>query len=574
MKMKDMMSSRIEIGMIIRVLILEMFAFCMAKGGNITTIDWILQETSYTRLCSTKDILTVNGEFPGPALELSKGETIYVNVHNQGTYNVTIHWHGVKQPRNPWSDGPEYITQCPINPGANFTYEIILSEEEGTLWWHAHSDWTRATVHGPIIIKPRNGTTYPFANPAAEISIVLSSWFKGDVMKIITDALATGGPPSIADAFTINGQPGDTQSCSSQSMTKFEVDQGKTYLLRVINAVLEEELFFAIANHTLTVVGIDASYIKPIKTSYIMITPGQTMDILLTTNQSPSHYYMAARAYAQFAFCNATTTAIISYSGNYTAPSSPPLPDLPSYTDTDAVTAFTNQFRALASKNYSIDVPQSVDKRIVMTISINTLPCDLKNGTCAGFYGDRDAASMNNISFVNPSIDILQAYYKSIKGVFTTDFPVKPEEVFNYTMDPMLGNRYTMASNGTKVTVLDYNTTVEIVFQGTNVLNGSDNHPIHLHGYSFYNVGSGFGNFDESSDPSGYNLVDPPLINTVGVPKNGWSAIRFKASNPGVWFMHCHLEVHVSWGMATVLIVKNGPTTATSLRKPTYINPC
>jgi laccase len=38
----------------------------------------------------------------------------------------------VDQPRNPWFDGPEYITQCPIRPGANFTYRIVLSEEEGT----------------------------------------------------------------------------------------------------------------------------------------------------------------------------------------------------------------------------------------------------------------------------------------------------------------------------------------------------------------------------------------------------------------------------------------------------------
>jgi laccase len=39
----------------------------------------------------------------------------------------------VDQPRNPWFDGPEYITQCPIRPGANFTYRIVFSEEEGTL---------------------------------------------------------------------------------------------------------------------------------------------------------------------------------------------------------------------------------------------------------------------------------------------------------------------------------------------------------------------------------------------------------------------------------------------------------
>jgi laccase len=26
----------------------------------------------------------------------------------------------------------------------------------------------------------------------------------------------------------------------------------------------------------------------------------------------------------------------------------------------------------------------------------------------------------------------------------------------------------------------------------------------------------------------------------------------------GVWFMHCHLERHMVWGMETVFIVKNG----------------
>lgn len=32
--------------------------------------------------------------------------------------------------------------------------------------------------------------------------------------------------------------------------------------------------------------------------------------------------------------------------------------------------------------------------------------------------------------------------------------------------------------------------------------------------------------------------------------------------------MHCHLERHASWGMDTVLIVKNGPTKETSIRPP------
>ena len=76
------------------------------------------------------------------------------------------------QPRNSWSDGPEYITQCPIEPGSNFTYEIIFSDEEGTLWWHAHSDWTRHTVHGAIVILPKEETGYPFPQPDREEILV------------------------------------------------------------------------------------------------------------------------------------------------------------------------------------------------------------------------------------------------------------------------------------------------------------------------------------------------------------------------------------------------------------------
>ncbi|KAL6316038.1 hypothetical protein AAG906_015454 [Vitis piasezkii] len=75
-----------------------------------------------------------------------KGETIIVDVYNRGKENVTIHWHGVNMPRYPWTDGPEYITQCPIQPGSKFSQKIILSSEEGTIWWHAHSDRTRATA--------------------------------------------------------------------------------------------------------------------------------------------------------------------------------------------------------------------------------------------------------------------------------------------------------------------------------------------------------------------------------------------------------------------------------------------
>ncbi|KAJ4950750.1 hypothetical protein NE237_027582 [Protea cynaroides] len=83
---------------------------------------------------------------------------------------------------------------------------------------------------------------------------------------------------------------------------------------------------------------------------------------------------------------------------------------------------------------------------------------------------------------------------------------------------------------GTKVKLLDYKSSVELVLQGTNLVAGED-HPMHLHGHSFYVVGWGFGNFNKKKDPLRFNLIDPPHQNTALVPKNGWIAISFNYRN-------------------------------------------
>lgn len=89
-----------------------------------------------------------------------------------------------------------------------------------------------------------------------------------------------------------------------------------------------------------------------------------------------------------------------------------------------------------------------------------------------------------------------------------------------------------MVMNGTKVVVLKFNTTVEVVLQDTSIL-GAESHPLHLHGYNVFVVGEGSGNFDPNKDPAKFNLVDPVERNTVSVPSGGWVAIRFQADNPG-----------------------------------------
>ena len=320
---------------------------------------------------------------------------------------------------------------------------------------------------------------------------------------------------------------------------KLKVKQNKTYLLRFINAVLDEELFFSIANHTLTVVEADAVYVKPFKTDTLLIAPGQTTNVLLKTkpNFPKATFLMTARPYVTGlgTFDNSTVAGILEYeSPSDSAPLSikklPLLkPTLPPLNDTSFATNFTSKLRSLASSQFPANVPEKVDRHFFFTIGLGTSSCD-KNQTCQGPNGTKFAASVNNVSFATPTTALLQAHFTGqSNGVYSPFFPITPIIPFNYTGNPP---NNTMVSNGTKLVVLPFNTSVELVMQDTSIL-GAESHPLHLHGFNFFVVGQGFGNYDPNKDPANFNLVDPMERNTVGVPSGGWVAIRFLADNPG-----------------------------------------
>ncbi|KAE8687014.1 Laccase-17 [Hibiscus syriacus] len=542
-----------------------------AKHAAITrqyTFD--IKMKNVTRLCQSKSIVTVNGRFPGPRIIAREGDRLVIKVVNHVQYNVTLHWHGIRQLRSGWADGPAYITQCPIQTGL-------------------------VTLYGPIVILPKRHVSYPFPQPFREVPIIFGEWWKEDTETIISQALQTGAAPNISDAYTINGLPGPSYNCSakgkyivlivplrlSESDTmygtlniivetdtfKLNVKPGKTYLLRLINAALNDELFFSVANHTLTVVEADAVYVKPFKTQIVLISPGQTTNVLLRAkSKAPgTTFAMSARSYSSgpAAFDNTTTTGILEYEKSSSSVSNSngknkklPLLKavLPKFNDSSFAMKFNKKIHSLANAKFPANVPKKVDRQFFFTVGLGTLPCP-KNQTCQGPNNTKLAASVNNVSFVQPNIAILQAhFFNKAKGVFTTDFPTNPLIKFNYTGTPPSN---TTVNNGTKVVALPFNTTVELVMQDTSII-AAESHPLHLHGFNFFVVGQGIGNFNPKKDPAKFNLVDPAERNTVGVPSGGWVAIRFLADNPGVWFMHCHLEVHTSWGLKMVWVVDDG----------------
>ncbi|KAK3026323.1 hypothetical protein RJ639_041011 [Escallonia herrerae] len=488
-----------------------------------------------TRLCASKPIVTVNGRSPGPTLSAREGDTVLVKVVNHVKYN------------------------CPIQPGQNYVYNFTITGQRGTLLWHAHILWLRATVHGAIVILPKLGVPYPFPAPHKEEVLVLGEWWKSDTEAVINEALKSGLAPNVSDAHTINGHPGPVPSCLSQGGFNFRVEAGKTYLLRLINAALNEELFFKVAGHKLNVVEVDATYVKPFRTDTILIAPGQTTNVLLTANLGTGKYLVTVSPFmdSPIAVDNVTATATLHYTRTLSNAATT-LTAVPPQNATPVATSFMNSLLSLNSKKYPANVPLTVDHSLLFTIGLGVNPC----ATCVN--GSRVVADINNVTFVMPKTALLQAHFFKQSGVFTDDFPTNPQIPYNYT-GTQPTNPGTM--KGTRLYRLQYNSTVQLVLQDTGMI-APENHPIHLHGFNFFIVGRGLGNFNPKTDSKKFNLIDPVERNTVGVPSGGWTAIRFRADNPGVWFMHCHLEVHTTWGLKMAFVVDNGKGPNESLLPP------
>ncbi|PVH33919.1 hypothetical protein PAHAL_8G094400 [Panicum hallii] len=525
-------------------------------------------------LCQPATVITaVNGQLPGPTIRVHEGDIVVVHVINNSPYNITVHWHGLFQRGTQWADGPEMVTQCPIRPGSRYTYRYNATGQEGTLWWHAHSSMLRATVYGAIVIKPRSGDQgYPFPKPKKEEIILLGEWWNQNVFDLDREAFLTGILVDRADAYTINGMPGDMHKCPGSNRKprtfKLKVQSKSTYLLRIINAAVNTPMFFKIAGHNFTVVGADASYTTPYETDVVVVAPGQTVDALMVADAAPSRrYYMVASPYnsarpSNQPFRKGTATAVLEYASAHRRTRRPLFARMPRFKDTATAHRFLTSLTALVRPGQPT-VPLAVDTRMFVTVGLGFADCRPEQTRCKNQVF---AGSMNNASFVLPAtISLLEAHFRNVTGVYTRDFPDRPLLEFNYSRPPR--NMDVTTTKSTKVKTVRYNATVEMVLQNT-ALVARESHPMHLHGHNFFVLAQGFGNFHQDTAEKRYNLVNPQERNTLAVPPGGWAVIRFVANNPGMWIMHCHFDAHLPIGLAMVFEVQDGPTQDTALPPP------
>lgn len=526
----------------ITVLLLTLLAQAKYSIAETHFLYWEVVTKEFTRNCGSVNITTVNGMYPGPVVNITEGDTVVVNVTNMQEYPVTIHWHGIFQFMTNWADGPAHFTQCSLKTGNSQIYEFIVSGQSGTFFWHAHNNWLRATMFGAFIVHPRDPPPNYGVEVAGEFSMISGEWFDTQPNDVEMGYLYRPIPVDTSKtANTLNGLTGPLYNCTPDDVPEtqvFRVQNGSTYLLRLTNAGLNNNHWFTVANHTLTVVSVDGNYVKPFATDAVLIAPGQTTDVLLTANQTIGSYYGGV-GLAQIPQVGPPleareALAIIEYEG---APADFPLstPPFPAPSDPMVVDDYTAKVLGYTD----MDLPETMDHNLVYVVGIALVDC-IPSEPCTSTQ--KLAGTVQNFTFDEPqNSSVLEAYFYNISGVYETGFPELPPEFIDFTGRP--SPEYGIGSRATLVKELEFNQTVELVLQNVNAAVMLD-HPFHLHGHDFYVVGRNYGNFNQTTDPATFNLRDPPRFNTISVHSGGWVALRFRANNPGVWLLHCHFERH------------------------------
>ncbi|CAK7228581.1 hypothetical protein SBRCBS47491_006953 [Sporothrix bragantina] len=262
--------------------------------GVIRSYDFTISRGTLAPDGYEKSMILINGGFPGPTIEANWGDTIQVTVHNNITgpeEGTAMHWHGFLQQGTPWEDGVPAVTQCPIAPGASFTYQFQASLY-GTAWYHSHySAQYGDGIVGPIVIHGPN--QYPYDIDIGPV--LLSDYYHPDYLTILERMLAPhGNPQVVSDNNLIQGKnrfdcttkdAGDPTPCESDApLASFYFERNKVHRLRLVNTGSEGVQHFSIDDHMLKVIAYDFVPIVAYDTKVVTLGVGQRADVLVTAN--------------------------------------------------------------------------------------------------------------------------------------------------------------------------------------------------------------------------------------------------------------------------------------------------
>ncbi|XP_014787383.1 uncharacterized protein LOC106881494 isoform X1 [Octopus bimaculoides] len=527
-------------------------------------------------------VIAVNGTVPGPTIEVYKGQRIIVEVENQlFSEGTTMHWHGLRQEGTPHMDGVPWVTQCPILPGQSFRYEFNTAQT-GTYWYHSHLGTQRTTgIFGAFIIHEKT-------KPKMEEHVMLITDYNHNwdslVSYLSTEFGAYWNHKKIGNSKSLDGahyslfdfQSGlvngrgryynESGKHNGAPLTVFEVESGKKYRFRVIAAGILYPFEVSVDGHQMVVVAADGHELKPSPVDYFILSPGERFDFILKANNDVGNYWIRGKTLQIHK--NNTFEAILRYKG------------APDEDSNSTVSDCIQQKNCVLLNCPFLYYPEKTNKRCLQFDDLEpynpTHAPSFRQGKFQeyflnfGFPGEpgNSPASINGRAFLDPTVNPL----------------TQPNEIDTLCDSAKCG--VDRVCHCTHSLNLETNDTVQIVM--TNLGKGKGfSHPIHMHGHSFYVVKMGFPKYNRTSgeilsdtkdidcrgDPKknycnnatwsnsswegdnipGLKLENATQKDTIMVPTGAYVVVRIRADNPGLWFMHCHIELHNINGMALFL---------------------
>lgn len=505
-------------------------------GDPYAFFDWKVSYISASPLGVKQQVIGINGQFPGPIVNVNTNWNVVVNVENILDEPFLVTWDGLQHRRNSWQDGV-LGTNCPIPSGWNWTYVFQVKDQIGSFFYFPSTNFQKAAGgYGGITINNRDVIPVPFGMPDGDVTIFICDWYIRD-HKELRKALEDGGDLGVPDGVLFNGlgpyRYNNTNVPDGIAYETINVEAGKTYRFRVHNVGISTSLNFRIQNHNMLLVETEGSYTVQQNYTNMDIHVGQSYSFLVTMDQNANNdYYIVASA----RFVNATTkakvtgVAILHYS-NSQGPASGPLPDGPDEADTYGSMNQARSIRWNVSASAARPNPQGSFRYGDITVTdvyvLLNRPAELIDG--------RWRTTLNGISYIAPATPLKLAQQFNVPGVYKLDFP-------NHKMDRP-AKVDTSIINGT------YKGFTEIIFQN----NGTTVQSYHMDGYAFFVVGMNFGPWTENSRGT-YNKWDGVARCTTQVFPGAWTAILVYLDNVGIWNLraanldswHLGQEVYVS----------------------------
>ncbi|KAK7283442.1 hypothetical protein RIF29_12960 [Crotalaria pallida] len=471
--------------------------------------------------------ILINGQFPGPDIHSVTNDNLIINVFNSLDEPFLLSWNGIQQRRNSFEDGV-LGTTCPIPPGKNFTYILQVKDQIGSFYYFPSLAFHKAAGgFGGIRILSRPRIPVPFPDPAGDYTVLIGDWYKANHTTLRAH-LDGGKKLPIPDGVLINGR--------GPNGVSFNVEQGKTYRLRISNVGLEHSLNFRIQNHKMKLVEVEGTHTLQTTYSSLDVHVGQSYSVLITADQPAQDYYIVAST--RFSSKIITTTGVLRYS-NSAGPVSGPPPGGP----TIQIDWSLNQARSIRT-NLTASGPRPNPQGSYHYGLINTTKT-ITLSSAAGQVNGKQRYAINSVSYVAPDTPLKLADYFKISGVFRAG---------SISERPTGGGIYL----DTSVLQADYRSFVEIVFQNDEVIVQS----YHLDGYSFFVVGMDGGQWTPASRKN-YNLRDAVARCTTQVYPKSWTAIYVALDNVGMWNLRSEFWARQYLGQQFYLRVY---TTSTSIR--------